>query len=144
MSNQTKNYNLNYLIDPIFNKVNRLFVLPFKNEDEEINDGFSFSKYFMPNVQIKDFNLLIDGKQFFDVPIKNKEEACEITEMSKNDYTTGNLLDYKYFSKHYKLIAIDLSKQIELENSDLKQKISFIGKLEEDNGAKYFSLLRNQ
>ena len=40
-----------------------------------------------------------------------------------NDYTTGNLLDYEYFSKHYKLIAIDLSKQIELENSDLKQKI---------------------
>ena len=144
MSNQTKNYNFNYLIDPIFNKVNRLFVLPFKNEDEEINVGFSFSKYFMPNVQIKDFNLLIDGKQFFDVPIKNKEEACGITEMSKNDYTTGNLLDYKYFSKHYKLIAINLSKQTELENSDLKQKISFIGKLEEDNGAKYFSLLRNQ
>ena len=40
-----------------------------------------------------------------------------------NDYTIGNLLDYEYFSKHYKLIAIDLSKQIELENSDLKQKI---------------------
>ena len=47
-----------------------------------------------------------------------------------NDYTAGNLLDYKYFSKHYKLIAIDLSKQIELENPDLKQQINFIGKLE--------------
>ena len=43
-----------------------------------------------------------------------------------NDYTTGNLLDYEYFSKHYKLIAIDLSKQIELENPDLKQQINFI------------------
>ena len=42
-----------------------------------------------------------------------------------NDYTTGNLLDYGYFSKHYKLIAIDLMKQIELENSDLKQQINF-------------------
>ena len=54
--------------------------------------------------------------------------------MSKyNDYTTGNLLDYEYFSKqHYKLIAIDLSKQIELENPDLKQQINFIGRLEED------------
>ena len=46
-----------------------------------------------------------------------------------NDYTTGNLLDYEYFSNHYKLIGIDLRKQIELENSDLKQKIKFIGRL---------------
>ena len=53
--------------------------------------------------------------------------------MSKNnDYTTGNLLDYKYFLKHYKLIAIDLTNQIELETSDLKQQINFIGRLEED------------
>ena len=59
--------------------------------------------------------------------------------MSKNnDYTTGNLLDYEYFSKHYRLIAIDLSKQIELENLGLKQQINFIGKLEEDNGATMF------
>ena len=50
--------------------------------------------------------------------------------MSKNnDYTTGNLLDYEYFSEHYKLIAIDLSKQTELENSDLKQQINVINKL---------------
>ena len=49
--------------------------------------------------------------------------------MSKNnDYITGNLLDYEYFLKHYKLISIDLSKQIELENLDLKQQINFIGK----------------
>ena len=59
------------------------------------------------------------------MPVKNKEEAYEkIIDVSKNnDYTAGNLLDYEYFSKHYKLIAIELSKQIELENSDLKQKI---------------------
>ena len=46
-----------------------------------------------------------------------------------NDYTTGNLLDYEYFSKHYKLIAMDLSKQIGLENPDLRQQINFISKL---------------
>ena len=52
--------------------------------------------------------------------------------MSKNNgYTTGNLLDYEYFSKDYKLVAIDLSKQTELENPDLKQQINFIGRLEE-------------
>ena len=60
MTNQTKNNNLNYLIDPTFTKVNRLFVLSFENE----NDRTSFSKYYVPNVQIKDFNVLIDWKKF--------------------------------------------------------------------------------
>ena len=58
-----------------------------------------------------------------------------------NDYTTGNWLDYKYFSNHYKLIAIDLSKQTELENPDIKKEISSIGKLEEDNQITMFSLI---
>ena len=70
MTNQTKNNNLNYLIDPTFTKVNRLFVLSFENE----NDRISFSKYDVPNVQIKDFNLLIDGKGFFDIPIKMEKK----------------------------------------------------------------------
>ena len=55
-----------------------------------------------------------------------------------NDYTTGNLLDCEYFSKHYKLIAIELSKQIELENLDLGQQINFIGKLENDEATMFF------
>ena len=116
MTNQTKNNSLNYLIDPTFTKVNRFFVLSFENE----NDRTSFSKYYVPNVQIKDFSVLIDGKSFFDLPVKNDEDTYEqIIEMERNnDYTTGNLLDYEYFSKHYKLIAIDFSKQIELENLD--------------------------
>ena len=98
MSNQTKNNNLNYLIDPTFTNMNRLFVLSSKNE----NNGTSFLKYYVPKVEIKDFNVLIDGKQFFEIPVKNKEEAYKaIIEMSKNnDYTTGNLLDYEYFKDH--------------------------------------------
>ena len=141
MTNQTKNSNFNYLIDPTFTKVNRLFVLSFENE----NDRTSFSKYYVPKVEIKDFNVLIDGKSFFDVPVKNKEEAYEkIMSISKNnDYTTGNLLDYEYFSKHYKLIAIDLSKQTELENPDLKQQINFIGRLKRDEGATMFFIIEN-
>ena len=71
MTNQTQNNNLNYLIDPTFTKVNRLFVLSFENED----DRRSFSKYYVPNTQIKDFNVLIDGKSFFDMAIKNEEET---------------------------------------------------------------------
>ena len=122
MTNQTKNNNSNYLIDPTFTKVNRLFVLWFEND------------------QIKHFNMLIDGKSFFDMPIKNDEETYkQIIEMGRNnDCTTGNLLDFEYFSKHYKLITIDLSKQIELENSDLKQQYNFIGRLERNEGATNF------
>ena len=77
---------------------------------------------------------MIDRKQFFEIPVKNKEEAYEaIIEIIKNnDYTTGNLLGYEYFKGYYKLIAIDLSKKTELENPDLKQQINFIGRLEED------------
>ena len=66
MSNQTKNNNLNYLIDPTFTNMNRLFVLSSKNE----NNGTSFLKYYVPKVEIKDFNVLIDGKQFFEIPVK--------------------------------------------------------------------------
>ena len=117
MTNQTKNNDLNYLIDPTFTKVNRLFVLLFENE----NDRTPFSRYYVPNVQIKGFNVLIDVKRFFEMPIKNGEETYkQIIEMgTTNDYTTDNLLDYEYFSKHYKLFAIDLSKKIETENPNL-------------------------
>ena len=143
MSNQTKNNNLNYLIDLIlFTNINRLFVLSFKNEDGRT----CFSKYYIPKVEIKDFNVLIDGKPFFEIRVKNNEEAYEaILEMSKsNDYTTSNLLGYEYFKDHYKLIAIDLSKQIVLENPDLKQQINFIGRLEENNATMFFFILRKK
>ena len=80
MPNQTKNNNLNYLLDPTFIKVNRLMVLAFKNEI----DRTFFSKYYIPEVEIKDFNVLIDGKPSFEIPVNNKEEAYEaIIEMSK-------------------------------------------------------------
>ena len=110
MSNQTKNNNLNYLICSTFTNVNRLFVLTFENE----YDRTSFSKYYVPKVEIKDFNVLIDGKPFFEIHVKNKEEAYEaIIEMSKNnDYTTGNLLNYEYFKDHYKLILLEDLKKI--------------------------------
>ena len=136
MTNQTKTNYLNYLIDPTFNKVNRLFVLSFENEE----DRTSFSKYYVPQVEIKDFNMLIDGKSFVYVPVKNKEEAYKkIRNIDKNnDYITGMLLDYKYFSNHWKLIAIDLRKQIELGNRNLKQQINSIDKLEADEVTMFF------
>ena len=127
MTIKPQNDNLNYLKDPTFTKVNRLFALSFVRNAEG-NHRDSFSHYYVPNVEIKDFNVLIDGKSFFDLPVKNEEEAYEkIIEMSNNnDYTTGNLLDFAYFKENYKLIAIDLSKQTKLKDP---QQISFIGKL---------------
>ena len=71
MSNQAYNHNLNYLIDPTFEKVNRLFVLSFENED----DRKSYCKYYVPNVEIKDYNVLINGNAFFELPAKNIEET---------------------------------------------------------------------
>ena len=140
MSNQNKNNNLNYLIDPKFSNVNRLFVLSFQNEDGRT----SYYKYYVPSVEIKDYNVLIDGNAFFELPTKNKEETYEkiiqITDHSRY-YIRGNFLDYEYFKEHYKLIAIDLSKQIELENKDIKQQINFIGNLERDNGAVMFFII---
>ena len=70
----------------------------------------SFSHYYVPNIEIKNFNVLIDGKSFFDLPVKNKEAYEKIEMSGNNDYTSGNLLDFAYFKVNYRLIAIDLSK----------------------------------
>ena len=72
-----------------------------------------FSRYYVLNVEIKDFNVVIDEKSFFLLPVKNKKETCEkIMSMSRsNDYTTGSLLDFAYSKEHYRLVAIDLSRQ---------------------------------
>ena len=111
MTIQPKNNNLNYLIDPAFTSVNRLFVLSFPR-NSNTDSRYSFSNYYVPKVKVYDFNVLIDGKSFFDLSVKNDEEAYEkVIDMSNNnDYTTGNFLDYAYYKKHYRLVAIDLSK----------------------------------
>ena len=130
MSTEAINNNLNILIDPTFTNVNRLFVLAYR----VAANTQSFSIFYMPRVMVKDYNGIIDKLAFFDLPIKTEEEAYgKIIDISKNnEYTTGNLLDYDYFKKYYKLIAIDLSKQQLLqENEDLIQQINFIGRLEE-------------
>ena len=115
-------------------------VLSFENED----DRTSYYKYYVSSVEIKDYNVLVDGNAFFELPVKNIEETYEkITQRTDYSgyYTRGNLLDYECFKQHYKLIAIDLSKKIELENKDLKQQINFIGNLEHDDGAVMFFII---
>ena len=140
---QPQNNNLNYLIDPTFTNFNRLLVLSFTKDNAGNNRDSDFSDYYVPNVEIKDFNVLIDGR-FFDLPVRNEEEIYEknIEMSNNNDYTTGNLFDFTYFKENYKLIAIDLSKQTKLKD---RQQINFIGKLENQaNGQQCFSSLKNQ
>ena len=141
MTAEAVNNNLNILIDPTFTNVNRSFVLAYQNAD----DRQSFSQFYLPKVLVKDFNVIIDKLAFFDLPIKTEEEAYEkyIDICRNNEYTTGNLLDYDYFKKHYKLIAIDLSKQQVLqENEDLIQQINFIERLE--NAANVFIIIKKK
>ena len=145
MTVQPQNNNLNYLIDPAFTNVNRLFVLLFQRIAGENNTtkdhGDSFSHYYVPIVRIKDFNVLIDGKSFFGLPVKNEQEAYEkIIKMSNNnDYTIGNSLDFAYFEKKYRLTATDLSKETKLKDS---QQINFIGKLLNIHGATMFFIIK--
>ena len=94
-----QNKYLNYLINPRFQGVNRLFVLPFENE----NGRTSHSTYYLLKVEIKDYNVMIDGTNFFDQPINSMNTTYEnirkITTGKGDDCTTGCLLDYPYFKK---------------------------------------------
>ena len=88
MTIQPQYNNLNYLVDPTFTNINRLFVLSFSRNNN--TDGrYSYSNYYVPNVEIKDFNVLIDWKSFFDLLVKNKEKTYKkiIGMSNNNDYT---------------------------------------------------------
>ena len=94
----------------------------------------SHRKYFLPRVDITSYNVLIDGRNFYDQPIKDKikkyDEIRKIATGKGDDYTTGFLRDYQYFKDHYRLIAVDLSKRKELDaGSRAIQQIEFYGKL---------------
>ena len=109
-STERPNQYLYYLIDPSFQGVNRLFVLSFKNETQQT----SYKRYHPLTVEIKNYNVMIDGKNFFDQPVRNDlityDSMQKIVTDQGDDYTTGCLLDYNYFKKFYKIIPIDLSK----------------------------------
>ena len=137
-----QNWYLNYLINPSFQGVNRLFVLSFENE----NDRTSHSTYYLPKVEIKDYNVMIDGRNFFDQPInsmtKTYENIRKIATGQGDDYTTGCLLDYSYFKENYKMIAIDLSKQQALDADPRAiQQIIFTANLDRNEGITMFFII---
>ena len=88
-----QNPNLNHLVEPIFRGVNRLFVLGFENDTQRT----SHSGYYLPNVEIKNYNVMINGENVFDQPVKDNKVTYENTRKTatdhRDDYTTGCLLD---------------------------------------------------
>ena len=146
---ETKNLDANnvarFPLDASFQGVNRLFVLAFNNTTEDVaanpinntaNRGQrgSHRKYFLPRVDITNCNVLIDGRNFYDQPIndqiKKYDETRKVATGKGDDYTTGCLLDYQYFQDHYQLIAVNLSKQNELDADPRAiQQIEFYGML---------------
>ena len=115
VSKEAPNQHLDFLIDPSFQGVNRLFVLSFDTEnDRKVSTG-----YYLPKVEIKDYNVITDGKKFSDQPAENDlgtyDNIRKITIGQEDDHATGCLLDFNYFNEYYKVIAIDLSKQQALD-----------------------------
>ena len=105
-------------LDPSFQGVNRLFVMAYNRLDGQPTRNGQ-RKYYLPRFGLNKYNVIIDGRNFYDNPIESDIEKYR--ELKKvmigkgENYTTGSLLDYNYFKKHYKLVAVDLSKQKELD-----------------------------
>ena len=112
-----------------------MFVFAYDNAvgDDQVSVD-SFKKYFLPRVKIENYNIEIDGRNFYDQPIndsiKQYDEIRKISTGQGDDYTTGCLLDFAYFEKNYRLIAVDLSKQKALDADPRAiQQIIFTGKI---------------
>ena len=136
-----QNQNLNHLVEPSFQGVNRLFILAFENHTQRT----SHSGYYLPNVEIKNYNVMINGENVFDQLVKDNKVTYKnirkIVSGQGDDYTTGCLLGYPYFKDSYTMIAIDLSKQQALDADPRAiQQINFTANLEEDNTRIYFIL----
>ena len=137
-----RNANLNHLVEPSFQGVNRLFVLAFENDAQRI----SHNTYYLPNVEIKDYNIMINGENFFDQPIKNNKGTYEnirkIATGQGDDYTTGCLLDYPYFLDTYKMIAVDLSEQQALDvDPRAIQQVNFTANLDRAGNTRVYFIL---
>ena len=105
-------------LDPSFQGVNRLFVTAYNSANGQPTRNGQ-RKYYLPRIDLNKYNVIIDGRNFYDNPIESDIEKYR--ELKKvmigkgEDYTTGSLLDFNYFKKCYKLVAVDLSKQKELD-----------------------------
>ena len=112
---QEQNRYLDLLINPNFQRVNIIFVLSFKNA----RGRTIYARYYLPLVELRNYNVAIDGRKFFDQPVKNNlityDNIQKIATGQGDHYIAGRLLDYNYFDNYCKMIAIDLSKQQALD-----------------------------
>ena len=135
ITNANTKKNIRELLDSSYQGVKRLFVLACNNAEGNNQVSVdSFKKYFLPRVEIETYNIEIDGRNFYDQPIndsiKQYDEVRKISTGQGDDYTTGCLLDFAYFEKNYRLIAVDLSKQKALDaDSRAVQQIIFTDKI---------------
>ena len=136
-----QNENLNHLVEPSFQGVNRLFILAFENDPQRI----SAKRYYLPTVELKDYDIMINGENFFNQSIKNNKVTYEnIRKIAtgQDDYTTGCLLDYSYFKDIYKMIAVDLSKQQALDADPRAiQQINFMANLDRAGNTRIYFIL---
>ena len=120
---QTEDGNANSVkyinLDPSFQAVNRLFLMTYSRADNNQAARNGQQKYYLPRIGLKKYNVIIDGRNFYDNPIESDiekyRELKKVMIEKGEDYTAGSLLDYDYFKKNYKLVAVDLSKQKELD-----------------------------
>ena len=105
-------------LDPSFQSVNRLFVMAYNRENGHPTRNGQ-RKYYLPRIDLEKYNVIIDGRNFYDNPIESDiEKYRKLTKVmigKGEDNTTGSLFDLNYFDEHYKLVAVDLSKQKELD-----------------------------
>ena len=105
-------------LDRSFQGVNRLFVMAYNRANGQPTRNGQ-RKYYLPRINLEKYNAIIDGRNFYDNSIESDIEKYRELKKVKigkgEDYTTGSLLDFNYFDKHYKLVAADLSKQKELD-----------------------------
>ena len=130
------------MVEPSFQGINRLFVLAFENDTQRT----SSKGYYLPNVEIKNYNAMINGENFFDQPIKDNKVTYEnirkVATGKRDDYTTGCLLDYPYFRDSYKMIAVDLSKQQALDADPRAiQQINFTANLDRAGNTRIYFIL---
>ena len=116
-------------LDPSFQGVNRLFLMAYSRADNNQATRNGQQKYYLPRIDLKKYNVIINGRNFYnpiESDIEKYRELKKVMTGKGEHYTTGSLLDYDYFKKNYKLVAVDLSKQKELD-PDLRpiQQIEF-------------------
>ena len=143
-----KRKNLYELLNASFQAVKRLFVLAYAiaapvgdNPADDTAGIKNNKKYFLPRGEIKNYNVLIDRRHFYDQPIndliKQYDKVRKVSTEYGDDYTTGCLLDYAYFKDNYRLIAVDLSKQKALDADPRAiQQIVFQGVVGGENKTK--------